>query len=33
MVFYIVIMDIIDFECFMDADWARSKEDKRSTSG
>ena len=33
MVFYIVIMGKIDIECFMDADWARSKKDKRSTSG
>ena len=33
MVFYIVIMDIIDFECFIDADWTRSKEDIRSTLG
>ena len=33
MVFYTVIMGIIDLECFTDVDWVRSKEDRRSTSG
>ena len=32
MVFYAVIMDIIDLS-FMDANLVRSKEDRRSTSG